>query len=147
MVGAGEVPRVALVGANDPVAPVPAHIQEGPQFPLAVAAQDDRLLAHVGMEVIVHIGNQRFVAYHQPGPPEDLFLLFGVNVLVNEDTPVKLPGLQVDYPVIPAKSDHCGTPARGWVQALINSINHPVHSVQRCSRVGQIESNALRQSA
>ena len=42
------------------------------------------------------------MAYHQPGPPEYLFLLLGVYVRVNEYPPVKLSGLHIYDLVIAA---------------------------------------------
>ena len=95
MVSAGEIAGVAGIGAHNPVAPVPAHIQESPQIAPPVAAQNHRLLAHIGMEKVVGLGNQRLMPEHQPGPPEHLFLFLGVYVRVNENAPVKLPGFHI----------------------------------------------------
>ena len=115
MIGAGEIAGAALVGADDAVAPVAAHIQVSSQAALAVAAQDYRLLSHIGVEIVVGFWHQRLMAYHQPGPPEYLFLLLGVYVRVNEYPPVKLSGLHIYDLVIAAYGNHWDTPGRGGI--------------------------------
>ena len=118
MVGAGEVAGAALVGADDAVAPVAAHIQVSSQAALAVAAQDDRLLAHIGVEVIVGPRHQRLVADHQPGSSEDLFLLFGVYVGIDKNAPVKLTCFHVNNLIVTANGNHRGTPGRRMIRAF-----------------------------
>ena len=96
--------RVAVVAAHHAVAAVPAHVQERVKPALAVAGQDDRVLAHVGVEEVVGLGDQALVADHQPGAAEDLLHLVVVDGLVAEDAPVDLAGLGVDDGVL-----WCGT--------------------------------------
>ena len=134
VVGAGEVAGVAHVGADDAVAPVPAHVQVGAQAAPAVAAEDHRLLAHVGVEEIVGVGNQRLVADHEPGPPEYLLLLLGIDVRVNEYPSVQLSGLEIDYLVLAVHGNH-RTPPVMSNQGFRTSINHPVHTVHPCVKV------------
>ena len=74
MVSAGEVAGVSGVGPNNPVTAVAAHVQEGPKAAPGVAAENDRLLAHVGVEVVIHPGYERLVADHKPGPGRTPFL-------------------------------------------------------------------------
>ena len=106
MVGAGEIPGVAQIGAHDAVAPVAAHVQKGVQLPFAVAGQNHRVFPHVGMKEVVGLRRQRLVPDHQPGPSEDLLLLLGVYVRVDEDAPVQLAGIHVDDLVLPVRNGH-----------------------------------------
>ena len=63
---------------------------------LAVAAENHRLLAHAGNEIVAGLGNLRFVADKEPGAGEDLLLLLRVNVLVDEYLAADLPFVQID---------------------------------------------------
>ena len=96
MVGTGEIPGVAQVGADDAVAPVTAHVQKGVELAPAVAVEDHRVLSHVGVKKVVGLGYQRLVAYHQPGPAEYFLLLLCVDVRIDENTSVKLARIEVD---------------------------------------------------
>ena len=63
---------------------------------VAVAAENHRLLAHAGNEVVAGLGNLRFVAHKEPGAGEDLLLLLGVNVFVDKNLAADLPLVQID---------------------------------------------------
>ena len=65
------------------------------QSTLPVPAEDDRLFAHTGNEIVSGLRDLGFVAYEQPGPGKDLFLLFGVDLFVDENLPADLAGLHV----------------------------------------------------
>jgi hypothetical protein len=79
---------------------VPAHVQERVQPALAVAAQDDGVLAHVGVEEVVDLGHQALVPDHQPGAAEDLRHLLVVDGRITEDAPVDLARGRVDDGVL-----------------------------------------------
>src|SRR5262245_16253834 len=104
VVGAHEVPGIAIVAAHHAVAAVPAHVQERVQLALAVAREDHRVIAHVRMEKVVDPGHKAFVANHQHGTAEDLLRFLIVDGLVHEDASVDLTGLWVDDGVL-----LCGT--------------------------------------
>ena len=106
VVGAGEVAGVAQVGTHYAVAPVAAHVQEGVQLALAVAGENHRVFPQVGVEEVVGFRHQRLVPDHQPGAPKDLLLLLGIDVSVDEDAPVQLAGIEVDYPVFLVHNGH-----------------------------------------
>ena len=100
MIGAHEAFGVAVVAAHHAVAAVAAHVQQRVQLALPVAGQDDRVLAHVGVEVIVGRGHQALVPDHQPGAPEDFLHLVVVDRLIAEDAAVDFAGGGVDDGVL-----------------------------------------------
>ena len=102
VIGAHEAFGVAVVAAHHAVAAVAAHVQQRVQLALSVAGQDDRVLAHVGVEVIVGRGHQALVPDHQPGAAEDLLHLLVVDRLIAEDAAVDFAGGGVDDGVFPS---------------------------------------------
>ena len=88
MVGAHEVLGVAVVGADHPVAPVAAHVQEDVKLVLGVVGDDDGVLAHVRQKEVVGIGDETRVGQHEPGATENFLQLVLINRLVTEDAPV-----------------------------------------------------------
>ena len=81
---------VAVVGPQDAVPPVAAHVQEGVELAVVVAGEDDGVFADVGVEVVVEVGDEGDVADHLPRASEDLLQLVLVDLLVDEDAPVEL---------------------------------------------------------
>src|SRR5438105_5914907 len=79
-----------------------AHVEERVEPALAVAGQDDRVFAHIGVEKIIGRGHQALMPDHQPGAPEDLFHFEVVDRLVAEDAAVELAGGGVDNGVFPS---------------------------------------------
>ena len=57
----------------------------------AVAAQDDRLLAHAGDEEIAGVRDLAFVPDKQPGAGEQPLLLLRVDLVVDKDLAADLP--------------------------------------------------------
>ena len=96
VVRAQELHGVALVVAADLHATVPAGIQEDTDPPGAVAAEDDRLLAHRRHGVVARLEDLALVADEEPGPGEDLLQLLPVDLLAHEDLPADDPGVHVD---------------------------------------------------
>ncbi len=61
---------------------MPAHVQEGVDLALRVTGQDDGVLAHVGEEEVVGVGDEALVAEQQPSAAEDLLQLLLVDRLI-----------------------------------------------------------------
>src|ERR1051325_5049719 len=98
MIGAGEDRGVAVVVAADLHAAVPAGIEKDMDLPGAVAAQQDRLFAHARDKKIARIGDLALMADKQPGAGKNLFLLLGVDLLVDKDLAADPAGVQIDHP-------------------------------------------------
>ena len=113
VVRAGEDRRVSLVVAADLHAPMAARIQEHMDFVLAVAAENDRLLAHAGREKVSGIRNQAFVSDEQPCPREQRFQLLLVDVGRNEDFTADDSFVNVNHRVVP------------FVPQRIHRVTHP----------------------
>ena len=69
---------------------VAVDVDEAVQLAVAVAADDDRLAADVGGEMIVRVGHLAFVAQVDPGALEDVFHLQFEQFLVGEQPAVDL---------------------------------------------------------
>ena len=63
---------------------------------LPVPAQDDRLLTHARDEVVARLRDLGFVPHEEPGSREDLLLLLGVDVRIDEDLAADFPALEID---------------------------------------------------
>src|SRR5712691_1213309 len=96
MVGAGEDGGVALVVAAHLHPAMAARIEEDMHLAGAVAAQDDRLLAHPRGGEIAGVGDLALMPDEEPGPGEDPLLLLGVDLLVDKDLTADLPGAQIN---------------------------------------------------
>ena len=66
------------------------------ELALPVPAQNHRLFAHAGDEVVAGLGNLAFVTDEQPGPGEDSFLFVLIDTLVNENLPADDAVLEID---------------------------------------------------
>ena len=93
MIGTEKVLSISYVCPDDRVAPVAAHVQEGMKLALTVAGQDHPVLTHVGVEEVIYLGNQAFVANHQPSSSEYLLQLLPIDIWVREDTGIEFPCL------------------------------------------------------
>src|SRR5882724_9671297 len=82
VVRAGEDRGVAFVVAAHLHAAVTAGIKEDVHLASAVAAHDDRLLAHARGGEIAGVGDLALMPDKQPRPGKDLLLLLGVDLLV-----------------------------------------------------------------
>src|SRR4029453_7549434 len=91
-----ELHRVALVVAAHLHAPVPARIQEHANPSGAVAAEDDRLLAHARREEVARLRDLALVADEEPGAREDALLLLSVDLVAHEDLAADDAALDVD---------------------------------------------------
>src|SRR6476646_10735462 len=98
MIGTGEDRGVALIVAAYFHAAVTAGIQKHVHLAGAVTAQDHRFLTHPPRGVIAGIGDLALMSDKEPGAGEDLFLLLGVDLLVDKDLAADLPGLYIDQP-------------------------------------------------
>src|SRR5262249_26841429 len=96
VIGASEDGRRAFVVAAHLHAAVAAGVQEDVNPVAAVAAQDDRLLAHRRHEIVALLGDLALVVDMQPGAGEDALLLQGVDPLVSEDLAADLASSKVD---------------------------------------------------
>ena len=67
---------------------------------VAVAAQDDRFLAHARNEKVSGFLDQGFVADEQPHPGEYLFQLFGIDPIVDENLPADAAVFCIDHLVV-----------------------------------------------
>jgi hypothetical protein len=72
VIGTHKVLGVAVISTDDTVSTVAAHIKEHVDFTLGITGYDDRILAHIGEEEIVGVGDQAFMADHQPSSPENI---------------------------------------------------------------------------
>ena len=124
VVGAHEPRRVAVVAAHHPVATVAAHVEEGVQPSLAVAGQDDGVLAHVGVEEVVGRGHQALVPDHEPGAPEDPLHLVVVDGLLAEDAARDFSGRGVDDGVLRCRT-HGALPEGDYRPALVLDPSYP----------------------
>ncbi|PCJ74606.1 MAG: hypothetical protein COA56_12275 [Dehalococcoidia bacterium] len=73
---------------------------------LVVLGQDHRVLSHISVEEVVHLGDQAIVPDHQPGPSEDLLQLFLVDIGVRKYTRVEFPRLEVNHVVFFVGNGH-----------------------------------------
>src|SRR4029453_18203848 len=91
-----ELHRVALVVAAHLHAPVPAGIQKHANPSGAVAAEDDRLLAHARREKVARLRNLALVADEEPGAREHALLLLTIDLIAHEDLAADDAALDVD---------------------------------------------------
>src|SRR5262245_60082016 len=78
----------------------------------AVAAQDDRLLAHRRRQVVARLGDLALVADEEPGAGEDPLELLPVDLLAHEDLAADDPALDVDEALQGSRlcAGHAGPP-------------------------------------
>ena len=98
MIGTGEDRGVAFVVAAYFHAAMAARIQKNMHLAGAVTAEDHLLLPHPRRGVIAGTGDLALMSDKEPGAGEDLFLLLGVDLLVDKDLAADLPGLHIDQP-------------------------------------------------
>ena len=91
VVGADERGGVAGIGTADAIAAVAADVEEGADRAVGVAHHEDRVLAHVGGEVVPGIGDLGLVAEEQPAAGKDLLQFLLVDVGLDEDFLVEHP--------------------------------------------------------
>ena len=96
VIGAGKAGGVAGVGTAQPVAAVPADIEEGAHRAVGVAHHQHRVLAHIGREKIARQRDLAVVAQKQPTAGEDLFQLLLVDLRFDEDAPADQPLVGID---------------------------------------------------
>src|SRR5438045_1887146 len=96
MVRARKDGRVALIVAAHLRTAVAARIQEYVHLARAVAAQNDRFLAHARDDEIAGVRNLAFMANEEPGVREDPLQFLLVDRLVDKDLAADLTGLQID---------------------------------------------------
>ena len=77
---------------------MPADVQVGTQLTVGVAHQDNGVLAHVGGDEIVVVGNLGLVTEQQPAAREDALQLQLVELLIDEDAAVDEPTLDINQP-------------------------------------------------
>src|SRR5262252_4043832 len=87
MIGAGEGGGVADIGPAQPIAPMPADVEEGVEGAPAVAYHQDRVFAHKRAEEVAGLGDLTLMAEKQPAAGEDLHQLLLVDRRPDEDTP------------------------------------------------------------
>src|SRR5262245_13528365 len=86
VIGTREGGGVAGVGAAQPIAAMPADVQEGAELTFAVADHQDRVLAHVRAEEVARPRDLALVAEEEPAPGEDPLQLLLVDLALDEDT-------------------------------------------------------------
>lgn len=87
---------VPCIIAADLHPPVPTGVQEHMQLALPVTGEDHRLIAHLGDEVVIRVGDLAFVANEEPGAGEDLCQFLPVDLVTDEDLTADFPALQID---------------------------------------------------
>ena len=96
VVGTHEVLGVAVIGTDDTVSAVSAHVEEDVDFAFGITGYDNGILPHVGEEEVIGVGDQAFMADHEPGETEDFFEFFLVDISISEDAPVQGALLHID---------------------------------------------------
>ena len=97
MVRAGKDRRVPLIIAAHLHAAVPARIQEYVHLAGAVAAQNDRFLAHARDHEIARVGDLALMTDEQPGTREYPLQFLPVDRLVDKDFAADPAALQIDH--------------------------------------------------
>jgi len=97
MVGTGESGGIARIGPAQPVAPMPADVEEGVDGALAVPHHQDRVFPHRGAEEVTRLGDLAFMAQKQPAAGEDPLQLLLVDLRLDEDTPADKAVLGIHY--------------------------------------------------
>src|SRR5437899_2652535 len=103
VVRALELDRVALVVTAHLHAAMPARVEKDADPSRAVAAQDDRLLAHRRREIVARLRDLALVADEEPGAGEDPLELLPVDLLAHEDLAADDPALDVDQALQPCR--------------------------------------------
>src|SRR5206468_448506 len=103
VVRALELDRVALVVTAHLHAAVPARVEKDAEPPRAVAAQDDRFLAHRRAEIVTRLRDLALVTDEEPGAGEDPLELLPVDLLAHEDLAADDPALDVDQALQPCR--------------------------------------------
>src|SRR5262245_7003122 len=85
MISTGEGSGVADIGPAQPIAPMPADVEEGMDGALAVAYHQDRVFTHKRAEEIAGLGDLTLMAEKQPAAGEDLHQLLRVDLRLDED--------------------------------------------------------------
>src|SRR5260221_5975501 len=98
VIGAGQARRVAVIGTAQPVATMPADIQESAHLPVAAADDQNRVFAHIGGQEIARLRNLAVVTQIQPAAREDLLQLLFVDLGLDEDTAADQATIAVDKP-------------------------------------------------
>ncbi len=75
---------------------MPAHVEKRPDSPLGVTDENHRVLTHIGVEKVVGVGNQAFMANHEPSTAKNLFQFCLVDIGVCKDITIQLTGVEVD---------------------------------------------------
>src|SRR5262249_58577269 len=96
VVRALELDRVALVVPAHLHAAMPARVEEDANAPRAIAAEDDRLLAHRRGEIVAGLRDLALVTEEEPGAGEDALELLAVDLVADEDLAADHPALDVD---------------------------------------------------
>ena len=73
VVGAHKVLGVAVIGTDDTVSAVPAHVEEDVDFAFGITGYDDGILPHVGEEEVVGIGDQIDMTNENPSATKNFF--------------------------------------------------------------------------
>ena len=96
MEAAGELARIAAIGAANLHAAVTTGVQKCANRSVTAAANEDRILAHISCHIIAGFGYLRFVAEKQPAPREDALQLDLVDLRVEENLAADEPVFEFD---------------------------------------------------
>src|SRR4051794_24100410 len=96
VIAAGQRAGISSLVHAEPVAPMPTGVEEHPRLPARVAPEDDRILAHVGREIVARLLDLGLVAEVQPAPRENTLDLALVDRLIGVDAATDQPGCEVD---------------------------------------------------
>src|SRR5438477_9887281 len=91
---------------------MPAGVEQAAELRRAVAAEDDRFLAHRRDEVVAGPRDLALVPEEEPDAREHPLELLPVEILVHEDLPAHDPSVDVDQAVETSglQAIHCGLP-------------------------------------
>ena len=99
MIGAAETRGIAVTGAAQPVAAVPADIEKGAHDAVAAAHDQHRVLAHPGREKVARPRDLALVAQEQPAAGKDLLQFLFIDLLLDEDAAADEAAVGVDQRV------------------------------------------------
>jgi hypothetical protein len=99
VIGAGETGGVSGVGATHPGTAVPTDVQECIDSAIAVAHDEDRVLAHIGRHEVARMRDLCFMTQEEPAAREDPFELLRVDLGIDEDPSTDKPVVGIDQPV------------------------------------------------
>ena len=96
VIGAAEAGRIAVIGSAQPVAAMPADIEEGAYHSIGAAHYQDGVFTHIGREEIAGFGDLALMAQKEPAAGEDALQFLAVDLRLDKDAAADQSVLAVD---------------------------------------------------